>query len=296
VLIFAGCIKEDLEICLPQPVRIAFTFMRSVDCPEEISNLDDLNQLTVFVFDQNGIFVQRVDTVPSGNISQLELLLPPAHYQFVAVAGYEDDQLRGAPFVHGAYSNDAVVTAFLDGEEGNLWSANYTLYKGSDTLTVIPETAGQEVNLMVIQRTKTLNITVDGLNGVGIEKDFQVALAGNAAQYTFMEDRQVFLTGNPPVFVELNPGSDAESHLLYAQAMLNWPLSQEISATRLQIIDPETGYRLVDKDLYELLRRVPNLDLECANSFDIGFLHTVDLKIRIYINKWLVSEDGYELQ
>ncbi|WP_353128360.1 FimB/Mfa2 family fimbrial subunit [Parapedobacter pyrenivorans] len=295
-LVFVSCIKEDLEICLPQTIRVAFTFVRSVDCQEEITASEDINRLTVFVFDENGLFVQQVDIVPTGNNYQMELSLVPANYQFVAIAGYEDDQLRGTPFVHGAHLEDAAIAAYLEGGEGYLQSANYILYKGSDTLTVIPETTGQELNLTVIQRTKAMNINVEGLNGVGIDKDFQIALAGNAAQYTFMDDQQIFLAGNPSVFVELEPGLDDEAHHLFGRIMLNWPLSGEISTTRLQVIDPETGYRLVDEDLYELLRRVPNLDPECENSFDIDFLYTVDLKIKIYINQWLVSEDGYELQ
>jgi len=295
-LVFSGCIKENLEICLPQSLHVNFAFIRSEDCVEEISNPEGINRLTVFVFDHDGLLVQRVDTLPSGGSYQMDLSLPPAHYQFVAVAGYEENQLKETPFIYGTRMEDAAVAAYLEGEEGYFQSANHILYKGSDTLTVKPDKAGQKLSLTSIQRTKVLNINVDGLNGFGIEKDFQIALAGNAAQYTFMDDKQVFLAGNPSVFVELKPGTGAEAQLLFGRAMLSWPLSRTISTTRLQVIDPKTGYRVVDENLYELLRRVPNLDLECANSFDIGFLYTVDMKIRIYINGWQVSEDGYELQ
>lgn len=290
VLVFTGCIKEDLEICLPQTVRIAFTFIRSADCIEEIADPEDVNLLTVFVFNENGLFVEQADTIPIGGNYGLELSLEPnITYQFVAVAGYVDEQLRGEPFVPGVtHLEDAAVTTYLEQRNGSLQSAEYILYKGSDTLTVVPETPGQELNITLIQRTKVLNIAVDGLDGNEL---YEVVLVGNAAQYTF-DDQQVFLTGNPMIYVPMEEGADK---FLFGRSMVNWPLKQEGFYTRLQVVNPETGYRLLDEDLYELLDQVPGLDLECANSFDIGFLYTVDLRIRIYINQWLVYDSGYEL-
>jgi len=289
-LVFTGCIKEDIEICLPQTVRIAFTFIRSANCMEEIATPEDVNRLTIFVFDEMGVFVEQVDTIPTGGNYGVELSLEPnTTYQFVAVAGYADDQLRGEPFVPGVtHLEDAAVATYLEQRNGALQSADHILYKGSDTLTVVPETPSQELNMTLIQRTKVLNIAVDGLDGNEL---YQVVLAGNAAHYRF-DDRQLFLTGNPMIYVPMEEGDD---RFLFGRSLVNWPLKQEGSYTRLQVINPETGYRLLDENLYELLDQVPGLDLECANSFDIRFLYTVDLRIRIYINQWLVYDSGYEL-
>lgn len=290
MLVFTGCIKEDLEICLPQTVRIAFTFIRSPDCIEESISSQGINRLTIFVFDENGVFVQSMDTIPNGNNYQMELSLIPAHYQFVAVAGYADEQLQGRPFILGATNlNNASVATYIEQQDGSLLSAEYILHKGSDTLTVTPETPGQELAITMIQRTKTVNVSVDGLDGNEL---YQIALAGNAGYYTF-NGQQGFLIGNPLIYVPLEEGEDK---LLSGRSLVNWPLNQNGFYTRLLVINSETGYKLVDENLHELLRRVPGIDLECADSFDIDFLYTVDLTIRIYINKWLVSEHGYELQ
>ncbi|PPL02128.1 FimB/Mfa2 family fimbrial subunit [Parapedobacter indicus] len=290
MLVFTGCIKEDLEICLPQTVRIAFTFIRSADCTEESISSQEVNRLTIFVFDENGLFVQSIDTISIGNNYQMELSLIPAHYQFVAIAGYTDDQLQGKPLIPGVtHLADASIATYIEEQNGSLLSAEYILHKGSDTLTVTPETPGQELTITMIQHTKVLNVSVDGLDGSEL---YQVALAGNAGYYTF-NDQQFFLTGNPLIYVPLEENEDK---FLFGRSLVNWPLKQDGSFTRLQVINPETGYKLVDENLYELLNRVPGLNLECANSFDIGFLYTVDLKIRIYINEWLVTENDYELQ
>ena len=249
-----------------------------------------MNRLTIFVFDEKGLFVEQADTIHTGGKYEVELSFAPNNtYNFVAVAGYADEQLSGAPFVPGVtHLEDVAVATYLEQGNGSLQSAEYILYKGSDTLTVVPETPGQELNITLIQRTKVLNIAVDGLDGNEL---YQVVLAGNAAHYTF-DDRQVFLAGNPLIYVPMEEGADK---FLFGRSLINWPLKQEGFYTRLQVINPETGYRLLDENLYELLDQVPGLNLECANGFDIGFLYTVDLRIRIYVNQWLVYDSGYEL-
>lgn len=291
LLVSVSCIKEDLEICLPQTVAINFTFVRSELCTEEVIIPEDVNRLTIFVFDENGLFVQQVDTIPTGPGYGMEMsLVPNMKYQLIAIAGYTAEQLNAEPFVSGVtHMENASVATYLEQREGFLLSANHILYKGNDTLTVIAETPGQEVNITMVQRTKLLNVSVDGLDGNEV---YQVVLAGNAAHYTF-DGRQVFLTGNPLIYVPLEEGEDK---FLFGVSQVNWPLKQDGFFTRLQIINSETGYKLVDENFYELINRVPGLDPECANGFDINFLYTVDLKIKIYINQWLVSENGYELE
>lgn len=285
-LIVMSCIKEDLEICLPQPVVVAFSFVPSQACAEEPIVPTDLNRLTVFLFDQHGRFLQQVDTVSTGSDYGVELSLVPAHYQLVAVAGYETDQLRSAPFVPGiTHIHDAVVTSYIEQRDGSLRSANHVLYTGSDTLTVAPEVPTERA-MTLVQRTKVLNITVDGIaNG-----QYLIALAGNAAEYTF-EMQQNYLAGSPPIFVPL----DGEGTLWTGKTLANWPLKDDGSNTRLQIIDPATGYRVVDEDLLDLLLRVPDIDLECSTGFDIEIEYRLSVGLIISIENWKVYEDGYIL-
>lgn len=288
LLVFiGGCIKENLEICLPQPVRIAFTFVPAAACAEEPISPTDLNRLTVFLFDQNGLFVQQIDAVPAGTNNPVELSLVPAHYQFVAVAGYDEGQLRRTPFVPGVTSiKDAAIATYLEQPNGALLSAEQVLYLGSDTLTVIPETMGQELTLMMVQRTKTLNITVDGI----ANPTYEIVLTGNAADYLF-KDGQVYLTGSPMIYVPLN--EDVNTHR--GQMLVNWPLKDDGDHTRFQIINPATGTRLVDEDFSLLLRSVPGLRVDCATSFDLHINYAANRRIIIYINNWKVYDDGYEL-
>lgn len=283
-----GCIKEDLEICLPQPVRIGFTFIPSTLCPEERQDAGDINRLTVFLFDRDGLYMQQLDTVPHGVNFQMEVLLEPAHYQFVAVAGYDESQLEGTPFVPGVTRiQDAMVSTYLKQPNGALLSAEHMLYLGGDTLTVIPETPGQSLDLTMVGRTKRLNFEVDGI----ATDRYQIVIAGNAAQYTFNQE-QVYLTGNPLVHVPLQVGEDGVYH---ATTLLNWPLKDDGFFTRLQIIDPETGRRIVDEDMNELLYLAPGFDAECVGGIDIGIDYTTDGRVIITINGWNVHEDGYIL-
>lgn len=287
LLAFFGCIKEDLEICFPQPVRIAFTFVPSAECAEQLITPTDVNRLSVFLFDQNGLFVQQVDTISESTNYQLELSLEPAHYQFVAVAGYNEEQLRGAPLLPGVTSiKDGAVVTYLEQRNGSLLSAGQVLYLGSDTLTIIPETPGQELAVTMIQRTKTLNIAVDGI----ANPEYQIVLTDNAAHYTF-EDEQVYLTGSPFIYVPLQE----DDGIYLGQTLINWPLKDDGDYTRFQIINPATGARLVDEDFGLLLRRVPGLNSDCATSFDIDINYTTTRRIIIYINDWKVYDDGYIL-
>jgi len=280
-----------MEFCLPQTVRVAFTFIHSIDCDEAVTASENVNRLTLFIFDENGLFVQRLDTAFLGFAYEMDVsLLPAPSYRLVAVAGYEEEQLTGIPLIPGVTSlKEVTVATYFEQPDGFLRSAEYTLYQGVTSLTVSPDTPEQTHMITMIQRTKSLNITADGLDG---NEDYQVVLTGNASRYTF-DNRPFFLAGNPPIIVPL---MEAEDNILTGKSQINWPLNREGLFTRIQVINPDTGFKLIDENLHELLERVPGLDTECASSFDIGFLYTANLKIRIYINQWLVSEKGYELQ
>ncbi|GGG97662.1 hypothetical protein GCM10007415_36390 [Parapedobacter pyrenivorans] len=287
VSVFLGCIKENLEICLPQPVRINFVFVPSAVCAEDSIMPNDVNRLTVFLFDQKGLFIEQVDTVSDRANDQLELSLVPAHYQFVAMAGYVDEQLRGAPFVPGVKRlQDASVSAYFEQRNGALTSAEQKLYLGNDTLTVAPDDPSQEIALVLIQRTKTLNISVDGL----ATDQYQIIIAGNAAQYTF-EGEQVYLAGNPPVIVPIRE----EEGIYIGKTFINWPLKDDGDYTRFQLIDPRTGRLLVDEYFYALLEKVPGLNPDCTSDFNIDINYTTSGRLIIYINNWKVYDDGYIL-
>lgn len=286
-MIFAGCIKEDLEICLPQLVRLNFVFVPSEACAEKPIIPTDLNRLSVFLFDHHGRFVQQVDTIPTGSNYQIELSLEPAHYQFVAVAGYDEGQLDGVPFIPGVtHIQDVAVSSYLEQRDGSLMSAEQVLYLGNDTLTVQPEVPGQELSMTLVQQTKTLNVTVDGIANT----QYRIALAGNAARYMF-EMGQVYLTGTPVIYIPLKQ----EGGIFEGQTLVNWPLKDEGDYTRLQIIDPTTGRRVVDEILLELLERVPEIDLECSTGFDIEIVYRINAGLTIYIENWKVYSDGYIL-
>lgn len=284
VWMLTGCIKEDLEICLPQPVQVTFTFVPSAECMETPIVPTDINLLTVFLFDANGRFIQQLDTIHNG---MMELSLVPAFYHLVAIAGYDEEQLRGAPFAPGVTNiRDAAVTSYLEQRDESLRSADQILYMGMDTLTVIPETSGQEMAMTLVQQTKVLTVTVDGITN----NQYQIALAGNAAQYTFEMD-QVYLTGRPPIYIPLQSSGGDFSY--EGRTLVNWPLKNDGDNTRLQIINPATGTRLVDEDLLELILRVPNIDLECSTGFDIQIEYRISRGLIIYIENWKVYDDGY---
>src|SRR5690606_27617428 len=170
---------------------------------------------------------------------QLEILLIPARYQFVAVAGYEKEQLGETSFVPGLTRlEDAAVETYFEQRNGILLSAAQTLFLGNDSLTIIPETQGQEITIPLVQRTKRLNINVDG---VATDR-YQIALVDNAAYYTF-DNKQVYLTGSPSIFVPIQKNGG----MYFGTSLINWPLRHDGIYTRFQIIDPETGRRLVDE-------------------------------------------------
>src|SRR5690606_3666208 len=89
-LIVVSCIKEDLEICAPQPIQFSFTFTASAECSDTINPID-VNRLTVFLFDQYGRYIQQIDTIPEGTAYHVQLFLVPANYQVVAIAGYDEE-------------------------------------------------------------------------------------------------------------------------------------------------------------------------------------------------------------
>jgi len=287
VLIVTSCIKEDLEICVPQPVQFSFTFVASADCAEDTMSPMDINRLTVFLFDQYGRFVQQIDTIPEGAAYQAQFSLVPAHYQVVAIAGYDNEQLRNVPFVPGVTNiRDVAVASYFELRDGSLRSAEHVFYLGTDTLTVYPEMPNQKREMILVQQTKVLDITVNGITN----SQYQIALAGNAAWYTF-EGEQLYLEGSPLINVPLQK----DGGLYMGTTLVNWPLKNQGENTRLQIINPATGARLVNEDLMELILRVPNIDPECSTGFHIEIEYRISGGITIYIENWKVYESGYIL-
>lgn len=286
-LIFTGCIKENLEICIPQSVQMTFTFIASKGCEEDPVNSADINRLTVFIFDQHGRFVEQLDATTTGADYQIKTSLIPAHYKLVAVAGFDDEQLRGIPFEFGVTNiRGASITSYLKQQDESLQSAGHVLYMGTDTLTVMPEIAEQSLAMTLIQQTKMLDIMVNGI----ATSHYQVALSGNAARYSFGMT-QYYLEGSPLVYVPLHE----DNGVYEGTTLVNWPLKNDGDNTRLQIINRATGTRLVNEDLMELILRVPDIDLECSTGFHIEIEYKTAGGITISIENWKVYDDGYIL-
>jgi len=291
----SGCVKEDLSKCNPG-VLLKFDYSLN----PEYTNLfgEEVDKVTVYVFDENGLYYGCFTEEGTHLTNGWEMLLPlpPGDYTIVTWAGPLGTYRIGETNADGtAFQNELkkgvthVDDFMLTAEKGGQpLTALDNLYHGIAHVTSAyqPETA-TTVDLM--KDTKHLIVTVlyNTVTRSGEEASYEVYCTGSNARY--MADNRVGKQAEAVVYRPFetftNPG-EAVSELNLLRLVIGRPL-------RL-VVKSKDGKTIFDKDLADVLMATGHYntqeDFDREDSYRMVIKAGFDGDITITINGWLVVE------
>jgi hypothetical protein len=185
-LLFSGCVKEGLVECYSGLLLRYYYTMN----PEQVDAFgSDVNELTVHVFDSEGVFYEELVFDVPGDNSLIHLPLPDGQWSVVTWGSESTGALTGSYdmgiLANGSsgpvYTNGGIVKGQTNLEEARLWIKNTTasadgrqnvanplrrLYHASlyDVVSTTSETPIGEIGVPLMQSTNTLRVVIRGLD------------------------------------------------------------------------------------------------------------------------------------
>lgn len=290
----SGCIKEDLSECNPG-VLLKFDYSLN----PEYTNLfgAEVDKVTVFVFDENGLYYDRFSEEGSHltNDWQMRLPLPAGSYTTVTWAGalgtyrigetnadetaFQSELKKGVTHI-----DNFMLTAEKDGQPLVLLD---DLYHGkADVTSVYQPVTATTVDLM--KDTKHLTVTVeDQTVGTADDTPYEVYCTGTNARYLADNSfgRKAETITNRPYDTYTTPGK-AVSELDLLRLVIGRPF-------QLTVKNRE-GKTVFDKDLVQAMLDTGHFktqeDFDRELEYNIVITMDKDVAITITINGWVVVE------
>lgn len=294
----SGCIKEDLSECNPG-VLLKYDYSLN---PEH-TNLfgQEVDKVTVFVFDENGLYYDRFSEEGSHltNDWQMRLPLPPGNYTAVTWGGalgtyrigetnagetaFQSELAKGVTHI-----DNFMLTAEKDGQP--LTQLDDLYHGRADVVSVYqPETA-TTVGLM--KDTKHLTVTVQDLTvgrgraGAG-DAPYEVYCTGANARYLADNSfgRKAETVTYRPYNTYTTPGK-AVSELDLLRLVIGSPF-------RL-VVNDKAGRKVFDRDLLEAMMATGHFktqeDFDRELDYHVVIKTDLDLSITVTINGWEVVD------
>lgn len=299
LLCFASsCIKEDFSECNPG-VLLKYDYSLN---PEHINLFrQEVDKVTVYVFDENGLYYDRFSEEGNHltNDWQMRLPLPPGNYTTVTWAGQLGTYRIGETNADGTtfqselkkgvtHIDNFMLTAEKDGQP--LTQLNDLYHGKADVISVYQPETVTTVDLM--KNTKHLTVTVEdqtvGRDRAGADNaPYEVYCMGTNAQYladnSFGKNAETIT--NRPYNTYTVPGK-AVSELDLLRLVIG-------RSFRL-VVNDKTGKKVFDKDLVEAMMATGHFktqeDFDRELNYNVIITMDKDLGITITINGWIVVE------
>lgn len=280
-LVLAGCIKEDMSGCNLQDGGIALKF-RYADVREG-GYAPQTDRLSVFIFDQNGIFVARQTDSPIriDDDYAMRIGYTQGKYQFVVWAGLPDQSYGISDCVPGVTRIEDLKLSLRRDADSRIAMRPALLYHAYEAV----EAGGPEEKVVWIDLWRMTNdirvITYD------LGPDYTIQIDDDNGLYDsygdIMSDEQ---------FVDLPRYVDAPE--FGASLIVDFTVMKLASGRtpRLKILDAE-GVVRYDKNLVgELIGANPSVDFRYDHDFLIEITFSGYVAVSVRINGWeLIDEE-----
>ena len=317
-----GVLDEDTDNC-PQGCRIELS-AAGVEKGNVYSALrlsSDLEKLTLWIFDQNGSFVERTEVTGSTikeNGYSFHLPLDPGDYQIVAWIGAESTQYTLPTLTRGSSGVDDLTLLLernSDDTYGNrltpLWHGyrnNIRIVSGTETRVELPMTKDTNTFIAVVQDSSGADITSD---------DFSVqVLADNGFMgydNRLLADDRITYNAYLQQSATVDSGEEGESTpLSVLRAEMSTLRLMTDKAVRFIITDNRTQQKILDINLIQYLLLTRELAegsigskltdqdyLDFQDTYSIVFFLTPTGKpdrpyacLTLNINGWIVRLNG----
>lgn len=285
IFLFTGCIREDSSSCEePESLTLKFRYVTSPESRAN-SNFPEIDRLSVFVFDESGVFVWHTSDslVHITDAYSMPLPLNPGCYQIVVWAGLDKHYIL--PDCIAGKTRIEDFTLRLEHEDNNIVPYQPALlYHGMKEKIVFKPAESQTVTIGLWRMTNTIRVIAKypGLTSgheISIEDDNGLYYYnGEIAPDDVLTYIPVYLTTNLPVKLT------ADFNVMRLQAGHN---------ARLKIKDA-SGTILYNEALIEkLINAHPDINLDYNHDFliEITFGNGY-IPISIKINDWEIIEEA----
>lgn len=284
-LLWGGCIKEDRSNC-EECLTLKFRY-RTAPESRAGTSFPEIDRLSVFVFDDSGIFVFRADDdgIRITDAYSMTLPLKPGSYQFVVWAGLDEHYILPTCIKGETRMEDFILQ--LERETDNSIPRHPALlYHGYEEVTEFKPLESKTITIGLLRITNTIRVIAHNLpatvnHSISIEDD-------NGTYYHSAEIAPDDLLTYIPVYSQTR----AQASPLIAD--FNVMRLQNDRAARLKIKD-ETGTTKYDEALIgKLLSAYPGIDFDYTHDFIIEItFNDAYVPVSIKINGWeIINEES----
>lgn len=278
-----GCIFDSSCDCPQEETLLGVKFRYATTPPAEQQNGG--RQLSVFIFNEEGLFVSQVNTL-SENINNdytIELPYKEGNYQFVVWDGYDENLYQLSEYIPGrTYIDDFYLS--LKREENSAVSCQPSLlYHGIHEIVNVENNRQTIVWIDLKQITNRIRIIAHNLN-----PSDQISIEDNNGKYDYtsriVADGDIIYT--PFQTTIENQGG------LYIADFQTMKLDESRNPC-LRIKDGSGRVRYEENLIRQLLAKTPEIDFEKDHDFTIEIFFEDYIPIYIKINGWEVIIESH---
>ncbi|HEY1010937.1 MAG TPA: FimB/Mfa2 family fimbrial subunit [Daejeonella sp.] len=300
LLMLHACIKEDLSECV---YHLQFNFEPKNLPASKSPFFRGVKTLSIFAFDEEGLFVKEFVVQDPEQSTLLELRLPDGLYSFMAWAGYNAEQHGNLALETGVSTiNDFNIRAYTVNGTENAVPAQ-TLFYGmvNDIAITVPPSVLRE-EIVMSASTKPLNLQIMGLD----VSNYQLIITDNAGRYDAYNN--LLLPHNNDKnskaamnLVKTDEGKkgvkgtykDGVTGTYSVSTALLWPSGH--GDRKISIVDRNTGYTVLSLTLSELLGKLPGYNFDHEAAITILINYRSEISIDVNINGWWIIHSNDEV-
>jgi len=281
--IMTSCIKESLPECTPDDTGIVLKF-RYTTGTDTKSDENGVDRLSVFIFDDKGLFISQVNDslIWIDDNYELELPYKQGSYQFVTWAGYDEATYGITACIPGQTHIEDFFLFLKRDTDNRITNQPKLLYHGMHNTVTLDEHEKTIVWINLKQITNHIRVIAYNLDKA---VSHNIYIEDNNGKYGYSslfadDDRITYI----PVYMRLAK----ESNTLTAD--FNVMKLDKNRIPRLRILD-EANTICYDENLIgELLGKNPDINLDNEHDFTIEISFDGYTPVDIKINGWEIKE------
>ena len=280
-----SCIKENLPECIPDNTGIVLKFRYPTGTNTQ-SNKNGVDRLSVFIFDDKGIFVSQINDslIWIDDNYELELPYKQGSYQFVTWAGYNEATYGITTCIPGQTHIEDFFLFLKRDTDNRVTDQPKLLYHGIHETVALDEHEKMIAWINLKQITNHIRVIAHNL-----DKDIShnIYIEDNNGKYDsflqYADDEKITYL---PTYS--NP-SNTTSSLIADFTVMKLDKNRE---PRLKISD-DTGVIRYDENLIgKLLQKNPYIDFDYNHDFTIEISFNDYIPVSIKINGWEIINES----
>lgn len=280
ILPMAGCIRDDYGDCLDLTLNIRLSSV-------EQRHLINLQSVSVYLFDEEGYFLERYDATPEWQSDFSYRMKIPVQqegtYQFVVWTNANQDSYNVTACEKNATRMQDASLEVRCGGDAIVEELPSMLCYGHHAPVEIKRGPPQEIDVQMKRYTSMVKVIVHGLDE-GIDHSLEVEYKSRNYRFDEQEEDSSIRTFLPRSLQEPTYELAGDFRLV----RLN-----ETRSSYLKITDVNTRSNLMKLNLIdEVLAKYPGVDFKKEFEFvvEITLLHYVPIQIKV--NDWIIVDEN----